>query len=108
MLGIPVLLYGWRQEKPRKWLKTLATHRDVIFDRRDPLPSLGQGISLLSLCITSLRRRIPLLELTTYDIEWEGEEDDKGTDHRRNGISRTSLGPAPEAVGTGGDRFRPE
>nr|MBO2497832.1 hypothetical protein [Bacillota bacterium] len=108
MLGIPVLLYGWRQEKPRKWLKTLATHRDVIFDRRDLLPSLGQGISLLYLCMTALRRRIPLLKLTTWDIEWEGEEDGKGTDHRRNGISRTSPGPAPEAVGAGGDRFRPE
>ncbi|SFF70597.1 Predicted ATP-dependent carboligase, ATP-grasp superfamily [Planifilum fulgidum] len=108
MLGIPVLLYGWRQEKPRKWLKTLATHRDVIFDRRDLLPSLGQGISLLYLFMTALRRRIPLLKLTTWDIEWEGEEDGKGTDHRRNGISRTSPGPAPEAVGAGGDRFRPE
>lgn len=74
MLGLPLILYGWKQGKPWQWMKTIATYRDVVFDWRDPGPCLGQGLSLLHLWRTARRQQIPLLKLTTQDIEWEGEK----------------------------------
>ncbi|MDR6226179.1 ATP-grasp domain-containing protein [Desmospora profundinema] len=104
MLVLPMVLYGWRQGKPWNWIRTMAAHRDVVFDWRDPAPFWGQGLSLWHLWRTARKQHLPLLKLTTQDIEWEGEND--GTGNRGYRFSRTSLGEAPASVGAKGNGFR--
>jgi hypothetical protein len=45
----------------------------VVFNGRDPLPSLLQLLSLMPYAGWSLRHHISLIAASTYDIEWNGE-----------------------------------
>ena len=56
----------------RQWWQAMATGRDVIFDRRDPLPALLQWLGLAGFVGWSLRHGISALEASTFDIEWNG------------------------------------
>jgi hypothetical protein len=46
----------------------------VIFRPDDPLPALAQLLPVLRFAARSWRRGIGLLEATTHDIEWNGED----------------------------------
>jgi hypothetical protein len=56
----------------KHWLRAMTVGRDVIFDPRDPLPALLQGVGLARFLAWSVRHRISALEASTYDIEWNG------------------------------------
>jgi hypothetical protein len=71
-LALAALPAALRREGPRALRGALA--RDVIFRRDDPLPALAQVAPLLRFGAVSLRKRIGLLEATTDDIEWNGED----------------------------------
>lgn len=57
------------------FLKKVRITKGVIFSLDDPLPAMTQLLSVLELVFIKLSKRISLLEATTYDIEWNGDED---------------------------------
>ena len=57
----------------RSWAAAFARSRDVVFNGRDPLPGLLQGLSLIPFAAWGLRHHISLIEASTHDIEWNGE-----------------------------------
>ncbi|MNY52998.1 hypothetical protein D3C86_1887190 [compost metagenome] len=56
------------------WGKAVTTSREILLDWRDPLPALGQVASLAALWRTSRLHGVSLLEASTWDIEWNGED----------------------------------
>lgn len=56
----------------RQWAAALRAARDVIFDPRDPLPALLQGVGVVHFLAWGQRYRISALEASTFDIEWNG------------------------------------
>jgi hypothetical protein len=69
LYALPAVRTGRRL---RAWLRTMLTARDVIFDWRDPLPALLQGLGVAHFLAWSKRHGISALEASTYDIEWNG------------------------------------
>ncbi|MNL55065.1 hypothetical protein D3C87_1784440 [compost metagenome] len=61
-------------ERLGAWGKAVATSREVLFDWGDPLPALGQVAALAALWRTSRQHGVSLLEASTWDIEWNGED----------------------------------
>ncbi|HEY5687626.1 MAG TPA: ATP-grasp domain-containing protein [Yeosuana sp.] len=57
------------------FLKKVRRAKGVIFSLNDPLPAMAQMLSVLELVFIKLSKGISLLEATTYDIEWNGDED---------------------------------
>ncbi|MBD1371448.1 carbamoylphosphate synthase large subunit [Hazenella sp. IB182357] len=78
MLTLAMLTYGFQSSlsanRLREWLKTMMTTPDIIFRWRDPLPFFQQLWMLIYLYTTSKRKRISMLEASTWDIEWNGEK----------------------------------
>jgi predicted ATP-grasp superfamily ATP-dependent carboligase len=68
LASAPERLGGWPA-----LLRDLARVRDVIFDKRDPLPELIQLRAALTFARISRRKRIGLAAAMTDDIEWNGE-----------------------------------
>ncbi len=56
-----------------KWLRTFFMGREVVFSLRDPLPFFDQFVSFYRLIRESRQRKITPLEVSTRDIEWNGE-----------------------------------
>jgi hypothetical protein len=54
------------------WCSIFFGAREVVFDRRDPLPFLDQFISFYQLIRAGLREEVTPLEASTRDIEWNG------------------------------------
>ena len=77
MLAAGMLLYALPAARSwvglRAWAAAFARSRDVVFNGRDPLPGLLQGLSLIPFAAWSLRHHISLIEASTHDIEWNGE-----------------------------------
>jgi len=77
MLAAGMLLYSLPAARSRaglrRWARAFANSRDVVFNWRDPLPALLQGLSLLPFAAWSLRHHMSLIAASTYDIEWNGE-----------------------------------
>lgn len=88
MIAAAMLMYGaaacGTPAGLRRWIAGLARGRDVIFSPGDWGPALAQGRILLDLWREARAKRVPLKEITTYDIEWNGTY---------------------ESVSDGGDRF---
>ncbi len=57
------------------FLKKVRRAKDVIFRIDDPLPALLQGLSFIEILFIKLSKGISLLEATTFDLEWNGDED---------------------------------
>jgi hypothetical protein len=57
------------------FLKSVRRANGVIFRLNDPLPAIAQMLSVFELVFIKLSKGISLLEATTYDIEWNGDED---------------------------------
>lgn len=77
MLGAAMLLTGWSGKHTwgewQEWASDWARSRDVLFRRDDPMPALEQLRVLGRLTKERLRSKLSLIELTTSDIEWNGE-----------------------------------
>ena len=54
--------------------KKMKRAKGVIFKTNDPLPSLLQLLSVVELVYLKFSKKVSLLEATTYDIEWNGNE----------------------------------
>jgi predicted ATP-grasp superfamily ATP-dependent carboligase len=78
MLSTAMLVYGFpssiSNRKFGKWLSTFFSSDDVIFDPKDLLPSLLEFRSIFSYLIIAWKHHITALEASTFDIEWNGEE----------------------------------
>jgi hypothetical protein len=76
MLAPAMLLYGlpavrsWA--KLEEWVQTVRSSRDVLFRKNDPLPALGQLVTMLTFVKRSVRHNESLLAAATHDIEWNG------------------------------------
>lgn len=77
-LTLALLLYGGsflRDAKTRKrWVEVIASHQDITYLHEDKKPFFYQFYSVCKLWIESRKRRISLLQQTTYDISWDGEQ----------------------------------
>ncbi len=74
--GLPASL---KKRQLKKWWDAFTSSRDVIFRRDDPLPALLQFRSIFHYLLLAKREKISTLEASTFDIEWNGEnEDPKG------------------------------
>ena len=54
------------------WLKTIFSSKDVIFDIHDLKPFYMQVFVIVMMLIIALKNKINLKEISTYDIEWNG------------------------------------
>lgn len=57
----------------RRWADVFVTSRDVIFRTDDPLPSLFQLVPFFDLVVQGWKKGKSALEMSTFDIEWNGE-----------------------------------
>jgi hypothetical protein len=70
------LLFALRPKS--EWLKTLAfiiKSRDVVWDRKDPLPAIGQFLSLGEFLMQSVRLGISPNDIATHDIGYNGKDE---------------------------------
>jgi predicted ATP-grasp superfamily ATP-dependent carboligase len=76
-LRLAMLVYGLPSatsvSRLWKWLKIFATAREVVFSLRDPFPFFDQFVSFYRLIRESRQLKITPLEVSTRDIEWNGE-----------------------------------
>jgi hypothetical protein len=56
------------------WFKTTFLSKDVIFDKKDIKPFLMQGFIMIMMVISGLKHNINIQEISTYDIEWNGND----------------------------------
>lgn len=77
ILRIPMLLSALQGAREGRslfdWAGRLRLGKDVIYRKDDPKPSWEQYRMLLHAMKTSRSLRIPLTEVMTYDMEWNGE-----------------------------------
>lgn len=77
MLSLAMLTYGLANcrtvEQVWDWLKTITCFRDAVFRWKDPIPFFYQLPVLFSMWQQSRNHHIPMTEVSTYDIEWNGE-----------------------------------
>ncbi len=78
MIAPAMLSYGLFQVRTwtllKKWVQLFAQSREVIFDRKDPRPFVQQFSLLWWNIKISKKQKISIMEATTIDIEWNGEE----------------------------------
>ncbi|SHE80657.1 ATP-grasp domain-containing protein [Seinonella peptonophila] len=55
------------------WLKAMWRSKDTLFRLSDPAPLWGQIRCLFSLYRKSSQQKLPILDTSTYDIEWNGD-----------------------------------
>lgn len=77
-LKLALLIYGhhhWNSPLNfKKWLYTFFSHTDIVYNKEDKKPFFYQVYSMYQLWIQSKKHKHSLLEQTTYDISWDGEE----------------------------------
>ncbi len=77
MIGLAMLFFGLptvRNFKSlQKWIRSFYHARDVLFNWHDPGPFFYQGRTFLHIWKLARRTGKSLLEVTTHDIEWNGE-----------------------------------
>ena len=78
MLALPAIFYGLRQigslQMFKQWIRMILTSRDAVFSLCDSAPWFMQSIAVIELLASKLKYNISILEATTWDIEWNGEE----------------------------------
>ena len=76
-LRLAMLVYGLPSIRSFKraiaWFKIFFTAREVVFSLRDPMPFFDQFISFYLLIRESKQKKITPLEVSTQDIEWNGD-----------------------------------
>jgi hypothetical protein len=82
MLGLAMLVYGLPEAKtPQRlgeWLTAVVKSRDAVFRWDVPLPFFHQFAVFGHYVAASAARGISVLEASTHDIEWNGEEPPHG------------------------------
>jgi predicted ATP-grasp superfamily ATP-dependent carboligase len=78
MIAPAMLMYGMRDIRSwngwKGWAQSFVTSRDVVFRREDWRPAIEQVRLLRLLRGIGRRKKITLMEASTYDIEWNGEQ----------------------------------
>ena len=78
MIALAMLLYGLSQCKEfaslQRWLKIFWHSKDVIFSLDDPVPFFQQFVMMKTLYTICCTGGTSMLEATTCDIEWNGED----------------------------------
>ncbi|TCS96856.1 ATP-grasp domain-containing protein [Hazenella coriacea] len=78
MLALAMYSYGLSSIRSfvqfKNWLRTVCSSQDVLFRWKDPLPSWGQLSTLFYFWKQTRKLGISMLESSTYDIEWNGDE----------------------------------
>jgi glutathione synthase/RimK-type ligase-like ATP-grasp enzyme len=78
MVAPAMLMYGMRGVRSwsgwKAWVQAFASSRDVVFHLADWRPAIEQLRLLRLLHGIGRRRKITLMEASTYDIEWNGEQ----------------------------------
>lgn len=77
-IKLAMLLFGLQQarnvQKAVEWLKIVISFKDITFRVNDPFPYFYQVISLMKLWRESKKNAVTLLQQSTYDISWDGDE----------------------------------
>ena len=77
-IKLAMFLYGVPQvrtiHKLREWVKVVISYKDNIFRIRDPFPYFYQIVSLMKIWRDSKKNDRTLLQKTTFDISWDGDE----------------------------------
>lgn len=78
MLIVPMLTIGLMSMRSFKQFKSycriLTQSQDVLFNRKDMKPFFYQIVSYGAFYKIARQKRISVIEATTYDIEWNGEQ----------------------------------
>lgn len=77
LIVLAMILYSYQNIKQnglKDFLKTFFTYKDVLFDKRDIKPLFYQFYSYYKFWEISKKENIDLLEATTYDLSWNGDE----------------------------------
>lgn len=70
MFGLPVILYGLTKKGV---FKIFLESKDVMFRWNDLRPSFDQFICLFYVIYKSIKNKVTVSQMTTLDIEWNGE-----------------------------------
>ena len=77
MISLVMLTYGLFSVnsfgKLLSWMKTFIYSKDIVFKMSDPLPFVLQFFILAGLGFVALKNKIKITEVSTMDIEWNGE-----------------------------------
>ena len=68
------LLSAIRERRIGEWWSVLNSSRDIMEHSRDPMSVPRQTAVFLKICWLGILQRMPLIDLLTYDIEWNGGE----------------------------------
>jgi hypothetical protein len=78
MLGLAMLVYALpKLRSPREfgdWASAFRSAQDALFRWEDPRPLWQQAVLLASLGRIAQRERLSLIEASTWDIEWNGDQ----------------------------------
>lgn len=79
VISVAMLSYGLMSLRSikdlKRWLQFMCKGKDIIFRLDDLWPFLQQFPLLLWSAKVSRKERISLMQATTFDIEWNGEEE---------------------------------
>lgn len=64
----------WKQPFSKETKHVFWNSKDVVWDVRDPIPFLSQNLMMLKWWKQSKKEKKKIEELTTMDIEWNGEK----------------------------------
>jgi len=77
MISLAMLTYGLcsinSSGKLLSWIKTFFFSKDIVFKLSDTVPFIHQFFILAGLGFVSLKNKIKITEVSTMDIEWNGE-----------------------------------
>ncbi len=78
MIAMAMLIYGFPSSiisnRFLEWLKIFISTKDVIFSLDDPMPFFSIWVILWQSLQTSLKTGLSLQQVSTQDIEWDGED----------------------------------
>lgn len=78
MIAMAMLIYGLPSailsNRLFDWLKMFTQTRDVIFSLSDPLPFFYLNVMLWQTLKMSIKTKLSLQQVSTQDIEWDGEK----------------------------------
>ncbi|MCY3974592.1 MAG: ATP-grasp domain-containing protein [Simkaniaceae bacterium] len=73
-----MLMYGWRgagkKKQCRQFVSRLLRAQDVVFSKTDPIPFCMQPFLFITYLMRSLKLRLPIPAMFTFDIDWNDEQ----------------------------------
>jgi predicted ATP-grasp superfamily ATP-dependent carboligase len=77
MVGVAMLMYGLPSSiatgRFSRFVSDLFSSKDVLFNLNDPLPFVSMPLTIGELWWKAFRNRLSLQQVTTQDIQWDGE-----------------------------------